>query len=147
MSQAETSFLEQRRRNPRFMLIALALTAVVIGAFFYESHLGFGKRPQNIIYVESWPANRSAADTKRAQAVGETARQAAIAQFEIERGQALLSRATTAKSKADAAAHVDQNRAALARWTVANIIAKADLAAHPAPSLSPANPTATTPAS
>jgi hypothetical protein len=134
MSRTETSFLTQRRRNPRFMLLSVLLTAVVIGAFFYESHVGFGKRPQHLIYVASWPANRTAADAVREQNVRETARQAAIAQFEIERGQALLSRAQTPQSKVAAQAHIAQNRAALAKWKAEHAVAQAVLEANPAAS-------------
>jgi len=138
----QTSFLTQSRRNPRFALIALATTAVIVGAFFWESHVGFGTRPPRLIYVQSWPTTRTAQEVVREQTVAETARQAAIAQFEIERGQALASRADTPAARAAATAHIAQNRAALARWTAANITATADLVAHPARSLAtpvPAN--------
>ena len=51
----QSSFLTQSRRNPRFALIALAATAVIVGAFFWQSHVGFGTRPPRLIYVQSWP--------------------------------------------------------------------------------------------
>lgn len=135
MSQTETSFLSERRRNPRFMLLSVLLTAVVIGAFFYESHVGFGTRPQHLIYVASWPSSRSAADAVREQNVRESARQAAIAQFEIERGQALLSRAETPQARAAAQAHIAQSRAALAKWNAEHAVAQAVLDANPAPTI------------
>ncbi len=130
MPQADSSFLNQSRRNPRFMLIAIALTAIIVGAFFYESHVGFGKPPQKIIYVASWPATRTARDAVRAQNVQETARRAAIAQFEIERGQALRSRAESPRARADAEAHITQSRVALARWSAAHSEAQATLDAN-----------------
>lgn len=137
MANATTSFLTQSRRNPRFALIAVALTAIIVGAFFWESHQGFGTRPPRLIYVQSWPSTRTATDVAREQAVGETARQAAIAQFEIERGEALVSRAQTPAARAAAQVHIAQNRAALARWTAQNVTAKAELAVHPAPRIAP----------
>jgi|GEM_PF-4264756 len=136
----QTSFLTQSRRSPRFALVALAATAVIVGAFFWESHVGFGKRPPNLIYVASWPASRTAADAVRVQNVNETGRQSEIAKFEIERGQALLSRAKTPQAKASAQAHIAQNRAALAKWNDAHTVAQAVLAANPARSITQSAP-------
>ncbi len=134
MNEQGTSFLTQRRVKPRFLLIALLMTTIVIGVFFYQSYVeGFGKRPINLIYAESWPASRTAADTVRAQNVQETARQAAIAEFEIERGQALRARAKTPAARAQADALITKNKDALARWTREHEVAKAVLAANPAP--------------
>ena len=131
MPATDTSFLGQTRSNPRVALIAVLMTAIIVGAFFYESHLGFGERPQTLVYVQSWPESRTADDARREQAVGETARQAAIAEFEIERGQALASRAETPVARAAAAAHVVASRAALARWQAAHEAAQTDLARNP----------------
>ena len=140
MPATDTSFLGQSRSNPRVALIAVLMTAIIVGAFFYESHLGFGERPQTLIYVQSWPKSRTADDARREQAVGETARQAAIAEFEIERGQALASRAETPVARAAAAAHVAASRAALARWQAAHEAAQADLARNPPVPITKAKP-------
>ena len=134
MASTDTSFLNQSRGNVRFALIAVAVTALGIGAFFWESYVGFGKPPQKLVYVENWPASRTREDTIREQTVRETARQAAIAQFEIERGEAMRARADTPQEKAAAQAHIAKHRTALAKWNAAHTVAKAVLDANPAQS-------------
>ena len=140
MASTDGNFLTQSRGSVRFAVIAVAVTAIGIGAFFRESYLGYGKPPSKLVYVESWPVTRTGAEAVREQNVRETARQAAIAQFEIERGEAMRARADSPRAKADAAAHIAANRAALAKWNAAHIEAQAVLAAHPAAALSPEHP-------
>lgn len=61
-------------------LLALAIPVVIIVTFVYDSRDAHTVPPQ-VIYVESWPANRSIEETKAAQAEYEQRRQ----EFEAER--------------------------------------------------------------
>jgi len=84
------------RRKPHevwFMLLAMALTLLVIAAFAHDSNI---KRPyrENIIYVESWPLNRSEAEIlaqQKIDSVKKAKEQAQIEKLEKER-QAQLQR-------------------------------------------------------
>jgi hypothetical protein len=78
------------RRKPYeiwFLLLAMVLTVAIILAFAHDSNI---KRPykENIIYVESWPLNRSEAEIlaqQKVDAAKKAKEQAAIEKAEKER--------------------------------------------------------------
>ena len=84
------------RRKPYeiwFLLLAMALTVLIIAAFAHDSNI---KRPyhEDIIYVQSWPLNRSEAEILAQQKIDSAEKakeQAAIEKAEKEH-QAQLQR-------------------------------------------------------
>ena len=80
-------FLSDRRPHELgFLVMALAITGVVIYAFVRDSHVERVYRP-NIIYVEQWPLDRTDAQIRAQQVIDEAARQKRLAAEKAEEDQ------------------------------------------------------------
>lgn len=72
------AFLRQRSREQVIGgSLALLVTAIIVIEFIVDSNMGTGPTAQ-IIYAESWPANRSDAEIIADQKKDEAKRQAAL---------------------------------------------------------------------
>jgi hypothetical protein len=63
MSFLNPSQTEARRRRILVGGASLVLTTVIMTAFMLESRSGYSGRVMNVIYMQSWSADRSRADT------------------------------------------------------------------------------------
>ncbi|UZK65279.1 hypothetical protein [Sphingomonas sp. M1-B02] len=78
-------FLSQRKPHELgFVMLSLTLTGIILWMFVKDSHF---ERPykREIIYVESWPLDRSLEQIRAQQAIDEPIRQARIAELEKKR--------------------------------------------------------------
>ncbi len=76
------SFLGGRRpQELLFALPALVLTLLVIVAFYKDSRVEIPYKP-NIIYVQSWPLNRSEAEIHAQQKIDQARKEADQADYE-----------------------------------------------------------------
>jgi hypothetical protein len=80
------AFAAQRSRYQwAGMAVAIVMPLVIVAGFFYDSTHGVQDGPQ-IIYVQSWPANRTdaqiVADQKKDQAQREAAQRERQAEFQ-----------------------------------------------------------------
>lgn len=105
------------RRDLIFGAVAFAITASVLVAFFFEQRFtNPGKSGPTIIYAESWAATRTRDDVRRIQDRDESARQLAIAEFELQRAEALLRRARGDEAKAAQQAAIARYQGDAVRW-------------------------------
>lgn len=129
------------RRDLLFATLSVAITVTVITGFLVENRWGYADPPPRIIYVESWEADRSVADAARVQRRDEARRQVAIAEFELQRAETLLRRASTPTEETGARSAIEAQRAAIARWTrEAEEAERALAAAQPAEAAPPPGP-------
>ena len=63
MSFLNPSLTEARRRRIIVGGASLALTTIIMTAFMLESRSGYSGRVMNVIYMQSWKADRSRDDT------------------------------------------------------------------------------------
>jgi len=74
-------FLAQRRQHELwFMLLAMAITLVVLWAFVKDSHIE-APYERNIIYVESWPITRTEEQIKAQQKIDQAKKHIAEEDF------------------------------------------------------------------
>jgi len=77
------AFLNEKGRHRfLFALIAIAMPALLVTGFYVDSQPDKPK-PQ-IIYVQSWPEDRSDAEIKKQQKIDQAARDKALAQRQLE---------------------------------------------------------------
>lgn len=78
------AFLAARRpQELLFFMPALVITLLVIVGFYKDSHVETPYKP-NIIYVQSWPANRSDADIHAQQKIDQAKKEKEQAEFEAK---------------------------------------------------------------
>jgi hypothetical protein len=80
MSFLNPSQAEARRRRILVGGASLALTTVIMTAFMLESRSGYSGRVMKVIYMQSWSADRSRADTIADAKATEVARAERLAQ-------------------------------------------------------------------
>ena len=80
MSFLNPSLTEARRRRIIVGGASLALTTIIMTAFMLESRSGYSGRVMNVIYMQSWKADRSRADTLADAKATEIARAERLAQ-------------------------------------------------------------------
>jgi hypothetical protein len=80
MSFLNPSLTEARRRRLLVGGASLALTTIIMTAFMLESRSGYSGRVMNVIYMQSWKADRSRADTLADAKATEIARAERLAQ-------------------------------------------------------------------
>jgi hypothetical protein len=80
MSFLNPSQAEARRRRILVGGASLVLTTVIMTAFMLESRSGYSGRVMNVIYMQSWSADRSRADTIADAKATEVARAERLAQ-------------------------------------------------------------------
>ncbi len=71
---------EVRRRRLLVGGASVLLTAIVMTGFLLESRSGYSGKVMNLIYMQSWPADRSRADAEADAKATEAAQQARLAQ-------------------------------------------------------------------
>ncbi|UYY57254.1 V-type proton ATPase subunit G [Sphingomonas sp. S2-65] len=69
-----------------FLMLAMALTLVVIWAFVKDSNIAVPYK-RNIIYVESWPLSRTDAEIRAQQKIDQAKKEAQLAELEKKRKQ------------------------------------------------------------
>jgi hypothetical protein len=85
------SFFSARRPGDLWMIVpALALTALIVWMLIVEYPSQPAPYKRNIIYVESWPLNRSDADIRAAQIADINNKKRALIQPKIEHNQSML---------------------------------------------------------
>lgn len=73
------SFFATRQRHQLvFGALALAIPALIIAGFYHDSK--FGPPPQQMYFVESWPADRSDAEIVARQKIDAAAKRKAMAE-------------------------------------------------------------------
>jgi hypothetical protein len=71
------AFLKERRRHQWVAgVLAVAIPIAILGAFYVDSYMHARPRPQ-VVYINSWPADRSEAEI-RAKQQADLARREAI---------------------------------------------------------------------
>jgi hypothetical protein len=80
-------FLATRRRHELwFMLLALAVTLLILFVFFKDSASGFDKPyERNIIYAEQWPITRTDEQIRAQQKIDQAKKHIQQAEFEKRR--------------------------------------------------------------
>ena len=82
------AFLDSRSRHQLWAAgLAIGITLLVMTGFLIENRTGYMKRDPILVYVQSWPDNRSVADVKAVQAVELAARKAAIARRDAAKAE------------------------------------------------------------
>jgi preprotein translocase subunit SecF len=80
-------FLATRRRHELwFMLLALAVTLLILFVFFKDSSTGMDKPyERNIIYVEQWPITRTDEQIKAQQKIDQAKKAIRLAELKKQR--------------------------------------------------------------
>ncbi len=98
------------RRKLIVATLSVAITSLIITAFFIENRYGYSKRPPVLVFVKSWEAGRTEADAARDQR-----RDLLLQRTEIAKAIAAVTKHTNDADKAKLAAMKKSNDAAIER--------------------------------